>query len=153
MRWMIRCLALAHYGWGLALLLFAAWFAASALRVLPHMSSGSILTNLPTVLMVAAMNAGPAALLGAWIVALGRRAWIGHPRLRRALILTHGLLLPAGILASMLGVHALRAASRSAARGGGLLSPVAALPLAFGAPAAILALISLVLAFTVLPKR
>jgi len=60
-------------------------------------------------------------------------------------------LLP-GILAVVGGVYAMRAAERSAASGGGLLSPLAALPLAFGVPVVVLALCSIAIALTVAPS-
>jgi hypothetical protein len=151
--WMTRCLGLGHYAWGTVLLLLAAWLVTSVFRTLPYMSNGSILSRLPTVLLLAVVYAGPLGLLGTWIVVLGHWVLTGHTRLRTALLVTHGLLMLPGLFASILGVHAMRAASRSAAQGGGLLSPVAVIPLAIGAPVVILALSSIVLALTVLPKQ
>ena len=97
--WMIRCLALGHYAWGIALLLLAAWFATSAFRILPHMSTGTIWTNLPKAMMLAVTQAGPLGMLGMWIVVLGHWTWTGHAGLRTALLWTHGLLLFPGFLA------------------------------------------------------
>ena len=117
------------------------------------MSTGTILTNLPTALMVAVAIAGPFGVLGTWIVVLGNWMLTEHARLRTALIVTHGFLLLPGLLAVTLGGHSMRAASRSADQGGGLLSPVAVIPLAIGVPVVILALGSIVLALTAIPKQ
>jgi hypothetical protein len=150
--WMIRFMALGHYTWGAALLLLAAWFAISALRVLPYMSTGTIWTNLPTSLIMAASQAAPLTALGLWFMVLGHRAWTGHVGLRKALITTHGILLLPGLFVAAVGVFALRAGARSAAQGGGLLSPIGMFPLAIGAGAVVLALISIMLALTVVPR-
>jgi hypothetical protein len=152
MLWMIRCMALGHYAWGAALLLLAAWFAISALRVLPYMSTGTIWTNLPISLIMAASQAAPLAMLSMWLIVLGHWAWTGHAGLRKALISTHGLLLLPGFLAAAVGIFALRAGAKSAAQGGGLLSPIGMFPLAIGAGVVVLALISIKLALTVVPR-
>ena len=151
--WMTRCLALGHYAWGIALLLLAAWFATSAFRILPHMSTGTIWTNLPLALKLAVTRAGPLGMLGIWILVLGHRTWTGHAGLRTALLWTHGLLLLPGFLAVAGGVLALRAAARSAAQGGGLLGPIGGFPLEIGAGMVILALGSIALALIVVPKK
>ncbi len=77
--------------------------------------------------------------------------WMMRPRLRLALLVTHGVLLLPGSLAVIVGVHSMRAAERSAESGGGLLSPVAALPVALGVPVLILALCSIAAARSLLP--
>ena len=98
---------------------------------------------------MAAVYTVPAGSLGFWMVVLGRWAWNLRPCLRLALLITHGVLLLPGTLAVVVGIYALRAAERSTAGGGGLLSPLAALPLVFGVPVLILALGSIVAALTV----
>ncbi len=153
MLWMIRCLALGHYAWGTALILLAAWFAISAFRILPHMTTGTVWSNLPLALTMALTRSGPLGMLGMWIVVLGRWTWTWHADLRTALLATHGLLLPPGLFAIAVGVGALRAAERSAAQGGGLLSPIGAFPLAIGAGVVMLALSSVTLALSVVPKQ
>ena len=149
MLWVMRCLALAHFAWGLLLLLIASHFGVGMLRILPHLSSGTVWTNLPGVLLLAAVYALPLGTLGFWMIVLGRWAWTIRARLRLALLVTHGALLLPGTLAVVVGVHSMRAAERSTASGGGLLSPLAALPLAFGVPVLILALCSIAAALTV----
>ena len=149
---MMRGLALAHFAWGVSLLLLAAWFATSALRILPHMSTGTIWTNLPTVVVLILVQAGPFGALGAWAVVLGRWTWGGRPKLRAALLVTHGILLLPGSLAVAMGINSLRAAARSAAGGGGLLSPLAIFPLMIGACVLSLALCSIAFSLTVVPK-
>lgn len=81
---------------------------------------------------------------------LGRRLWRRSPGLRPGLLRTHGLLLLPGILATILGVHAMEAAARSSERGGGLLSPLAAIPLILGIAILLMSLLSIVVALTVL---
>ncbi len=152
MLWVMRCLALVHFTWGLLLLVIATYFGVGMLRVLPHLSSGTVWRNLPGVLLLAAVYALPSGLLGFWMIVLGRWAWTLRPRLRLALLITHGVLLLPGTLAVVAGVYAMRAAERSTASGGGLLSPLAALPFAFGVPVLALALCSIAAALTVGPS-
>lgn len=142
MLWVMRCVALLHFAWGLLLLLIATYFGVAMLRTLPHLSSGTAWTHVPGVLLLAAVYALPLGTLGFWMMVLGQWAWAIRPRLRLALLVTHGVLLLPGALAVAVGAYSMRAAERSTASGGGLLSPLAALPLAFGCPVLILALCS-----------
>ena len=150
---LFRLLALAHFAWGLALVLLASWLAASAFRILPHMSTGTVVTNLPTMLVLAIAMAGPPAALGTWILALGRRLWTGSRPVRMALFVTHGLMLAPGAFALLAGRFALNAAARSAAHGGGLLGAIGYLPLALGACIVALALFSILVALAQPPVR
>jgi hypothetical protein len=152
MRWTIRCLALVHFGWGTVLLMLGAWWIFSSLRVLPHMSQGTIWTNLPMALFLAAVHGGPLVGLGVWAMILGLRTLRGHQGVRRALMLTHGVLLLPGILTSVVGFYALRAAEQSAARGGGLLGPIGIFPLAIGLGVVMLAAGTIVLTLIAMPK-
>jgi len=54
-------------------------------------------------------------------------------------------------MAVAVGIHSVEAAELSSARGGGLLSPLAYVPLLFGAPVVVLASLSLVVAIVALP--
>jgi hypothetical protein len=144
MRSLSRWVAIGHVGWGMLLLLAAGWFTVSAFRTLPYMSAGA--RDLPAVLMVAAMNALPLAALGAWMLILGRGLWSGRRDLRAPLLWTHGVLAALGALSVAVGVYALGAAERSSARGGGLLAPIAILPLLFGVPVVLLALSTIIVA-------
>lgn len=150
--WVLRSLALAHFVWGMLLVAGAALFAISALRVLPHMSTGSIRTNLSGTLLFAATNCLPLVALGVWMFALGRWLGAGHSRLRIALLGTHAVSLVVGVIAVVVGVYSLGAAERSAAAGGGLLSPVAIIPLLYGVPATALALCSIAAALRLVPR-
>ena len=145
MRWLPRFVAIGHVGWGALLLLAAGWFAVSAFRTLPYMSGGT--RDLPAVMIVAAMNALPLAALGAWMLVLGRGLWSGRRGLRAPLLWTHGLLAVLGALSLALGVYAVGAAARSSGRGGGLLAPIAILPLLFGVPMVLLALSTIIVAW------
>jgi hypothetical protein len=89
--WTLGCLALAHHALGMAFLLLAAWWTYSSLSVVPHMTLGTVWTNITIALGMAAKTAGPLAGLGVWMILLGRRIWRGHHGVRRALTLTHGL--------------------------------------------------------------
>ncbi len=152
-RWTLRCLALAHYALSMVLLLLAAWWTFCSVRVLLYVSHSTIWTDLTTSLIMAAVNAGPLAGLGVWMMILGRRTWRGHPGLRTALTVTHGILLLPGILTSAVGLYALREAAQSASRGGGLLGPIGIFPLAIGVGVVALATGSIVLALSVLPAQ
>ena len=152
MIWTLRFLALCHFGWGGVLLLVSGWFAVSAFRILPYMSTGTLWTNLPNTMLAAALNALPPGALGVWMGILGRRLWSPGARLRAMLLWTHGVLLALGSLAVFAGIHAVKAADRSSAHGGGLLSPIAYVPLLFGVPVVVLALCSLAVAFVALPR-
>ena len=138
---------------GHLLILLAAWFAASALLVLPHMSTGTIWTNLPAALTMASIPSFPLGALGTWIIILGCRIWTGHAGLRKPLITTHLILLVPGALSAAVGFLALRAGARSAAEGGGLLSPIGMFPLAIGVGVVVLALGSILLALAIGPKE
>lgn len=153
MLWVMRCLALVHFAWGLVLLVVAAGFGGGMLRVLPHLSSGTVWTNLPGVLLMASVYALPFGLPGLWMIVLGRWVWTLRPRLRLALLVTHVIMLLFGVLAVVTGVHAIRAAERSTASGGGIMSPIAALPVVLGVPVVVLALCSIVVALTVAPSK
>ena len=148
---MLRFVALCHFLWGLMVLTAAAWFVVSSLRVLPHMSTGSVYTNVPAVMLVAASAAGPPAALGVWMLVLGRMAWIRARSVRSALLWTHGVLLLVGLVVCAAGFVALKAAALSAERGGGILGSIAALPLLVGVPMVLLALCSIAVAVGVRP--
>jgi hypothetical protein len=152
MRWLIRGLVLAHFAWGGLLLLVATHILYGSLAVVPYMSSGDTGANLLGALFWAAIRAAPFGLLGLWMISLGHRAWTLHPRLRSAILFSHGLLLLVGILAVAFGISSVRADELSSARGGGLLGGLAYLPLVFGVPVVILASYSLATALMILPE-
>ena len=122
-RWIIRCLALAHFTWGISLILLAAWFAASALLVLPHMSTGTIWTNLPTALTMASIPSFPLGSLGTWIIILGCRIWTGHAGLRKSLITTHLILLVPGAISAAVGLFSTACRSKERRRRRGTAEP------------------------------
>ena len=153
-RWtirMLRCLALGHFGWGGALLAVAGWFAYSAVRVVPHMSTGTLWTNLPICLAWGAWHSLPWLMLGVWMINLGGCLWSRGPRLRPLLLWSHAILLAVGVFNIWIGIHAVQAAEISTARGGGLLSPLAWIPFLFGLPVTVLAAFSLPAALLTLP--
>ena len=146
MLWLLRFLALGHFAWSGVLLLIAGWSALSPFLALSYVSTGSNWSRLPVALEMATMHALPLAVLGVWMSILGRRLWMPGPQLRTTLLWTHGILLVLGSLVVVIGVYSVEAAEISSARGGGLLSPYAYLPLLFGVPVLVLAICSLVVA-------
>lgn len=149
--WMVRWLALAHLASGLILLLVAALVAAAMLRTLLYATTGTLWTNIAWTLVSAAWAGLPWAALGMWMMIVGRWIWSGHDRSRSVLLVTHGLLLVVGSVAVVIGVWATRAAERSGANGGGLLAPVAGIPLLIGGPVLVLAVWSIAVALTMQP--
>ena len=94
----------------------------------------------------------PFVLLGGWILILGRRTWNGAQPVRKVLLVTHGILFVIGSLSVVMGIYAIRDAEASIARGGGLLSPIAWVPLILGFLLVALALPSIIIALTAAPK-
>jgi hypothetical protein len=150
-----RWLALAHLGCGLLLLLGVAWVGAFALGVLPSPTVFYVLVVLnPGFAILGPLLASlPQSALGVWMLVLARWLWNGHARLRRALFVTHGLLLLVGSLFIVFGFLAVASAERSTARGGGLMSPVAFLPVLYGLPLVLFALCSILIALATIPKH
>lgn len=147
-----RRLAAAHLAFGLLLLLGVACAAAVALGV-PAGSTvqyAALVLNPGVAILGPMLAALPQSALGAWMLVLAHWLRNGHPRLRSALLVTHGLLFLAGSCVIAIGFLAVAAAERSTASGGGLLSPVAILPFVYGVPLALFALGSL-LAFARIP--
>lgn len=151
--WLMQGLALAHYLWAAILFVFAAWWIFSALSVMTHMSSGTFAGQLLISVSLALAYGAPPALLGRWMLILGNRIRRSASGLRQNLLITHGLLLMPGIVLTILGNHAVKAAARSTSHGGGLLSPVAVIPLAVGAAMVLLSALSIAVALIKLPRR
>ena len=148
----LRFLALCHFGWGTLLFLITGWATLSPFLVLRHMSTGTIWSNLSGSFIIALMHALFPAVLGVWMSILGRRLWSPASGLRTTLLWTHGILLVLGSLAVAVGIYSVGAAEFSSARGGGLLSPLAYVPLLFGVPIVVLAICSIAIALTVVPS-
>jgi len=146
MPWLMRGLALGHLVWGLLLVLLAARATQSAFLVLGHMSTGTVWTHLPLAIASTLQHAMPLALLGAWMLILTVRLWACRHPVCTALLITHGILMVPGILGILMGIHALRAAEASAAKGGGLLGAWGLIPLGIGTCIVALALPSLIVA-------
>ena len=139
-----RLLALGHIASGVVFILLALWSGSSALRVLPHMSTGTVWTNLPMVLIMAVIFSAPLGALGMWFVVLGKWSWIRRPGVRASLLKTHYSLLLLGSVAGAYGIFALSAAQSSAAHGGGLLGGIGLFPLIFGVCVAGVSLLSII---------
>lgn len=143
---MQRLLAFGHFVFGFTLLSAAVWFGASFFLILPHMSSGTIWTNLLMAIILAVFQAGPLAAVGVWMVILGHWIWARRPNVGTALLITHRVFLVLGGLGIAYGAFALYAAERSAARGGGLLGAFGLIPLAIGVCISILSMWSMAVA-------
>lgn len=150
-RWSRRLLALGHLGCGFAFLLGNALFVAFVLGVRPSGTAGFWMgvLNLGFSSLGPFVAFLPQAALGLWLLVLARWLWAGQRRLRLALLVTHGFLLLLGSLYIHIGFRAVAAAERSTERGGGLLSPIAALPLLQGVTLSAFALCSILLALAV----
>ena len=81
-----------------------------------------------------------------WLFSLGIRLWRPDARIQAALRITHLVLAPFAILLIVYGVYAVRAATHSAAAGGGLLGTFGLIPITLGACSGLLALWSLYVA-------
>lgn len=145
-----RSLALCHFGWAAVLLSLSGWFIASQMLALHYVSNGTW-ANVPWLLLASTVYTLPFTGLAAGLIILGRRIWSAGPRLRATLFRAHGLLLLLGILATAVGILGVKAAEQSSARGGGIMSPLAWVPLLYGIPTAILSAFSLSAAWLALP--
>jgi thiol:disulfide interchange protein len=128
----VKWLAVVHTIFGFALLAVAGWWASATLRILPHMSTGTTLTNLPIVGMLALTFSAPLIALGVWMLALGRAVRRQDPGVRLRLLKTHSVLLVLSLAAMAVGIAELWAAERSAQHGGGLLGGIGLVPLGLG---------------------
>jgi hypothetical protein len=145
----VKFLAAVHAIVGLAFLAVAGWWTIATLQILPHMSSGTTLTNLPLVVPVALTFSMPFIALGVWMLLLARAALRGDRGLRRRLVRTHGVLLVWALAAIAVGIADLRAAEHSAQHGGGLLGGLGLIPLALGSGLAAFNVLALAGALTV----
>jgi hypothetical protein len=138
-----RLLAVAHGIVGLIPLFLSVWFGGlvfGRVRVMPEhgVSMGWFMALALALLLPLAF--------GVWMLVLAFRLWRPVPRLAGQLFWTHLIVLLFGGFHCVLGIHAIRAAQRSTAAGGGLLSPLAFFPFLVGVPLVALALVSLVAA-------
>ena len=120
--------------------------AVSAFRVLgvAHVVVGILL--LPAS-MVFGLPLAPLLALGPlWVAILGIRLWRPAARVKVLLWRTHVVTAMLAVLLCAYGIFALRAAERSAAKGGGLLGAVGLLPLGLGMVLGVTAAASLWLA-------
>lgn len=153
MSWIAWILAVGHIACGVALALLGVWSGGSLFKVLPHMSTGNIWTNLPTVLTMALSIGAPLALIGVWFTVLGSRMWTGHPNVWISVLRTHRPLLILGCLAVAYGIIAIGAAQSSAAKGGGLMGGFGIFPLTFGVCISSMSLLSIIVAKIELRSR
>jgi len=108
-----------------------------------------ILVGLPSLVpaVFAGVWAAPVVLGPVWYCALGLWLWRPGPGLRPALLVTHSIVAVFAVLNIGFGVAALKAAERSAAKGGGLMGGIGLLPIAYGAALLLLAAVSFWTAF------
>jgi hypothetical protein len=129
---LVKWLAAAHTIFGFALLAVGGWWAFATLQILPHMSTGTIFTNLPMIAMLALTFSAPLVALGVWMMVLGRAVRRRARSVRLRLLQTHGVLLVVSLAAMAVGIADLWAAKRSAQHGGGLLGGLGLIPLGLG---------------------
>ena len=149
----MKFLAAIHTLFGLAVLAVAGWTAIATFQILPHMSTGTTVTNVPIVAMMALTFAGPLIALGVWMLVLGRAARRAEPGLRVLLLRTHGMLLVLALATMAVGMADLRAAARSAQHGGGLLGGLGLIPLGLGGMLAAFNVAVLASALAVCPRE
>ena len=140
---LFRLLALAHGTVGLGPLFFsliAGGLLAGGSWLLPSGGAGLLW------LLVVALQLVLPIAWAAWMLYLASRLWRPTPSLANLLRWTHAVVLLLGGLHLVFGFYAVRAAEKSAAAGGGLLSPVAYFPILVGAALVLLAGVSLVAA-------
>jgi len=147
---MKAALAFAHTVWGAALLALAMWVAVAAIRILPYMSTGTVLTNLPVAIALAIGESTPIAALGLWIISLGRAVRRGDADARIRILRAHSVQFCCGLGLVWLGVADLKAAAASAARGGGLLGGIGLIPCVFGGGLALFSACAIVVAYRTL---
>lgn len=153
--WILKFLSMCHFGWGVVLLLVAVWPIVGQVITLKylHMTSGKILSHLPASFIVAAMSAFPFVFLGVWMIFLSRRMWTSHFRLRTTILWTHSILFIFGSIAMIAGLQMIKASELSSSLGGGIMSPVAWIPLLLSIPVVMLASFSLPVAWLALPAE
>ena len=152
MTWIRRCLAVIHLALGLIFVAGGVSYLVLGVFGLPQLLTTGSRTQAPgTLVLVAAVVLLPEMALGAAMLVLARWLWLGHPRLRAALLAIHAVVLLLGALFIKWGFDAVAAAERSTAGRGGLLSPAAFFPFAVGVPLVALALSSVAVAFWVVP--
>jgi len=139
-----RLLALAHGIVGLVPLLFSL-LVGGLLAGGRWLTPSSGVDVMAWLLVVAVQLLLPMAG-AAWLLVLAWRLWRPTPRLATPLRWTHSFVLLLGGLHCAWGLFAIQASERSAAAGGGLLGPVAVIPLIIGVPLVVLALASLMAA-------
>jgi len=150
--WIRRGLAIVHVAVGLGILLGGAGYLVLGVAGIPRLLTGSPGTSSPGALLLVATVLVFELALGAGMLVLARWLWTGHRHLRSALLTLHALVLLLGVLAIRWGFDAVAAAERSAARGGGLLGPVAFLPFVVGVPLVLFALASAAVALWAVPR-
>ncbi len=96
----------------------------------------------------------PILMIGpVWGIVLGTRLWKRAPNVVRSLRRTHVVFLLIDALMIWYGVWMLRAAEASAARGGGLLGGLGAIPIGLGIVLAMFSLLSLAFSGKVRPLQ
>lgn len=145
-----RSLAVAYCIVGIVPLLFGLVFGGMLAGA--HWGTPTSGMSATMLLLVATQFLLPTAW-GVWLVTLAVRLWQPGPQLANPLTWTSVLMLAFGGLNCVWGYLAMQAAERSASNGGGLLSPVAMLPLLIGLPLVVLALLSVLVARRVAASR
>ena len=119
-----------------------------ALRVLGAAHIAVAIILLPSTLFVGFVSV-PVVLPGLiWLAILGNRLWLQKIQFHGAFRYTHILLALFAALLIAVGIDAISHARQSAEAGGGLLSPVAYIPIMMGIPAGLLSIACLYVSYS-----
>ena len=118
------------------------------LRVLGAAHIAVAIILLPSTLFVGFVSV-PVILPGLiWLAIPGNRLWSQKIQFRGVFRYTHIVLALFGVLLITMGLDAIGHAQQSAEAGGGLLSPVAYIPIMMGIPAGLLSIASLYVSYS-----
>lgn len=118
------------------------------LRVLGAAHIAVAIILLPSTMFVGFVSV-PVILPGLiWLVILGNRLWLQKIQFRGAFRHTHIVLALFAALLIAVGLDAIGHAQQSTEAGGGLLSPVAYIPIMMGIPAGLLSIASLYVSYS-----
>ena len=147
--WLKRILAFVHFLYAIVLFSGALWLAVSAFKIIPYMTCGTVFTNIPNALFIGFTQGAPLILAALLFSAAGWGIWSHYWLIKKYLLWFHGLsiIFSAGLI--IIGIHAVKAAEASCAKGGGILSPIAWVPIIIGVPIMSIAIFTFTIALLI----